>query len=326
MKEAVIDISGMNRLAPPPVSRRAAAKFAAVVAVLVMVFGSLYQIGSDEVGVVQRQGRFVRTSSPGLRLKLPLVETVTKVPVQRQLRQEFGFRTAVAPKTADSQFLQESTMLTGDLNVAVVEWTVQYRVADPYKYLFRVRDVDTILRDLAESVMEAVVGDRTLTEVVTVGRQDIEGAVQKELQQAVDHYEMGLRIDQVLLQDVNPPDQVKPSWDEVNQAQQQRDRLINEARAQYNTVVPKARGEAAQAILAAEGYALDRVNRAEGDAARFRQSDAEYEMAPDVTRSRLHLETMGRVLTRVGSKIVIDRDAKGVLPLLPLDALKGGAK
>jgi membrane protease subunit HflK len=326
MKEAVIDISGINRLGPPPVSRRAAVKVAAVVGVVAMLFGSLYQVGSDEAGVVQRFGRYVRTSSPGLRLKLPLIEKVTKVPVQRQLRQEFGFRTAVEPKTANSRFLQESTMLTGDLNVVVVEWIVQYRVVDPYKYLFRVSGVDTIFRDLTESVMEAAVGDRTLTEVVTVGRQDVEAAVQKDLQQAVDQYAMGLRIDQVVLQDVNPPDPVKPSWDEVNQAQQQRDRLINEARAQYNTVVPKARGEAAQTILAAEGYALDRVNRAEGDAARFRQSDAEYEKAPDVTRRRLQLETMGRVLTRVGSKIVMDRDAKGVLPLLPLDVLKAGVK
>lgn len=326
MEEAVIeiDISRINRLRASPIWGRALA----AVAILVVLSQIFYQVGPDEAGVVQRFGRYVRSSSPGLRLKLPLIETVTKVPVQRQLRQEFGFRTATDPKQTSNRYLQESTMLTGDLNVAVVEWIVQYRVADPYKYLFRVRDVENIFRDLTEAVMEGAVGDRTLTEVVTVGRQDVEAAVQRELQQAVDQYDMGLRINQVVLQDVNPPDPVKPSWDEVNQAQQQRDRLINEARAQYNTVVPKARGEAAQAILAAEGYALDRVNRAEGDASRFRQFNEAYEKAPDVTRRRLQLETMGRVLPRVGGKIVIDKDAKGVLPLLPLDALKraGGAQ
>jgi membrane protease subunit HflK len=183
-----------------------------------------------------------------------------------------------------------------------------------------------VFRDLTAAVMESSVGDRTLTEVVTVGRQDVEAAVQQALQQAVDRYDMGLRIDQVVLQDVNPPDPVKPSWDEVNQAQQQRDRLINEARAQYNTVVPKARGEAAQAVLAADGYAVDRVNRAEGDASRFLQTQEAYQKAPDVTRRRLQLETLGRVLPRVGSKVVMDKDAKGILPLLPLDRLiPGGA-
>lgn len=325
MKEAVIDISAINNL-PPLWSRGTVIKLLAAVIVVVFLVGSVYQVGSDEAGVVQRFGRFARTSAPGLRLKLPLVETVTKVPVQRQLRQEFGFRTAADPKKASLRSLEESSMLTGDLNVAEVEWTVQYRVADPAKYLFRVRDVDGIFRDLTEAIMEANVGDRTLTEVVTVGRQDVEAAVQRDLQAAVDRYDLGLRVDQVLLQDVNPPDPVKPSWDEVNEAQQQRDRLINEARAQYNTVVPKARGQAAQTILAAEGYALDRVNRAEGDAARFRQFDSEYAKAPDVTRRRLELETMQRVLPRVGSKIVIDKDAKGLLPVLPLDSLKGGAK
>ena len=327
MKEAVIDISGINKLRSAPMSRRAAAKLAGVILMLVALFGSFYQVGSDEAAVVLRFGRFVRSTSPGLNLKLPLIETVTKVPVQRQLRQEFGFRTATDPKqAANSRYLQESTMLTGDLNVVVVEWIVQYRVADAYKYLFRARDVEAIFRDLTQSVMEAAVGDRTLTEVVTVGRQDVEVSVQKDLQQAVDQYDLGLRIDQVVLQDVNPPDPVKPSWDEVNQAQQQRDRLINEARAQYNTVVPKARGEAAQAILAADGYALDRVNRAEGDAARFRQAYEAYEKAPDVTRRRLQFEAMSRVLPKVGSKIVMDKDAKGILPLLQLGALKGGAK
>ena len=258
----------------------------------------------------------VRASESGLRLKLPFVETVTKVPVQRQLRQEFGFRTTTAQK---QRVLDESTMLTGDLNVAVVEWIVQYRIADPYRYLVPRHQRRNLFRDLTAAVMESSVGDRNVTEVVTVGRQDVESAVQQALQHAVDQYDMGLRIDQVVLQDVNPPDPVKPSWDEVNQAQQQRDRLINEARAHYNTVIPKARGEAAQAVWRPTATRIDRVNRAEGDASRFMQADEAYQKAPDVTRRRLQLETLGRVLPKVGSKVVIDRDAKGVVPLLPLD-------
>jgi membrane protease subunit HflK len=323
MKEFVIDISRVRRLSLPRLSPKAGARLAAAAIVLALVWSAMYQVGPDEIGVVRRFGRYVRASQSGLRLKLPFVETVTTVPVQRQLRQEFGFRTT-ADRKQTQRFLEESTMLTGDLNVAVVEWIVQYRIADPYRFLFRVGNSEKVFRDLTAAVMESVVGDRTLTEVVTVGRQDVEAAVQQTLQQAVDRYDMGLRVDQVVLQGVNPPDPVKPSWDEVNQAQQQRDRLINEARAQYNTVVPKARGEAAQAILAADGYAIDRVNRAEGDASRFLQADEAYQKAPDVTRRRLQLETLGRVLPRVGGKVVLDKDARGVLPLLPLDRFTAG--
>lgn len=322
MREAVIDISRLRRLRMPRIPRRTAAKGALVLAALAVLWNTLYQVGPDELGVVLRFGRYVRSSTPGLRLKLPLIETVTKVPVQRQLRQEFGFRTDSSGARAAGDFSDESTMLTGDLNVVVVQWIVQYRVADPYTYLFKVRDTDGLLSDLTEAVMREAVGDRTVTEVVTVGRQDIEGAVQKQLQDLVDQYQMGLRVQQVVLQDVNPPPPVKPSWDQVNQAQQQRDRLINEARTEYNKIIPRARGEAEQAVLSAEGYAVDRVNRAEGDASRFSQLEEAYRKAPEVTRRRLYLETMSRVLAKVGGKVVIDKDAKGVIPLLPLDALK----
>jgi membrane protease subunit HflK len=216
-------------------------------------------------------------------------------------------------------------MLTGDLNVAIVEWIVQYRVADPYHFLFRVRNLDDTFRAMTEAVMREVVGDRTVTEVLTVGRQEIETRVVEQLQALVTQYEMGITIDQVVLQDVNPPDPVKPSWDAVNQAQQQRDRLINEARAEYNKVVPRAKGEAEQAILQAQGYALDRVNRAQGDSARFKSTYEAYRRAPDVTRRRMHLETMERVLPQVGGKLFMDKDARGILPLLQLDRLQGAA-
>ena len=205
--------------------------------------------------------------------------------------------------------------------MVVVEWIVQYRIADPYAYLFKVRDADRLFSDMTEAVMRQAVGDRTVTEVVTVGRPDIEATVQQQLQAMVDQYQMGLRVQQVVLQDVNPPPPVKPSWDQVNQAQQQRDRLINEARTEYNKVIPLARGQAEQAILSADAYALDRVNRASGDAARFDEQQAAYRKAPEITRRRLYLETMNRVLPRVGGKVIIDKDAKSVVPLLPLDRL-----
>ena len=244
MKEAVIDISRISRLRMPRVSLRAVANGVLALAILAFVWNVAYQIGPDEVGVVQRFGRYVRTGQPGLRLKLPLIEVVTKVPVQRQLRQEFGFRTDDTGARVDGDFSQEATMVTGDLNVLVVRWIVQYRVTDPYPYLFKVRDADGLFGDLTEAVMREAIGDRTVTETVTVGRRDIEDAVQQQLQGLVDAYQMGLRVQQVVLQDVNPPLPVKPSWDEVNQAQQQRDRLINEARTEYNKVIPRARGEA----------------------------------------------------------------------------------
>jgi membrane protease subunit HflK len=292
--------------------------------VLIVLLGTVYQIEAEESGIVLRLGRFVRTTDPGLRFKFPFIERVTKVPVERQLKQEFGFRTVdagVQSNFTTAGFSDESLMLTGDLNVAVVEWIVQYRVADPYDYLFKVRNVEETFHDMNEAVMREVVGDRTVTEVLTIGRQDVEVTAQVLLQELCDQYENGIRIEQVVLQDVNPPDPVKPSWDEVNQAQQQRDQLINEALTDYNSVIPRARGEAEQVILQAEGYAVNRVNRSEGDAARFISVYDEYRRAPDVTRRRMYLETMATTLARVPGKVILDSDAQGVLPLLPIDRI-----
>ena len=316
-----IDVS---RVRLPRFPRGAATAAVGLIVAVVVAFGALYQVQPEEVGVVLRFGRYVRATDPGLRAKIPFAETVLKVPVQRQLKQEFGFRTmepGIRTQYAafDRDATEESMMLTGDLNVAVVEWIVQYRVADPYLYLFKVRNLEDTFRAMNEAIMREVVGDRTVTEVLTVGRQEIESRVEGRLQDLANQYEMGITIDQVVLQDVNPPDPVKPSWDEVNQAQQQRDRMINEARAEYNRVIPRARGEAEQTVLQAEGYSLDRVNRAEGEATRFEAVQAAYRLAPEVTRRRLYLETMQRILPRVGRKLYVDEDATGVLPLLSLD-------
>ena len=289
--------------------------------VLAGVWSSVYQVEPEEAGIVLRFGRYIRNTDPGLHFKIPFVENVQKVPVERQLKQEFGFRTLssnVQTQYSQSTFDGEALMLTGDLNVAVVEWIVQYRISDPYSYLFKVRNVEETFRDMNEAVMREVVGDRTVTEVLTVGRQEIEVNAQIRLQELCDQYDTGIRIEQVVLQDVNPPDPVKPSWDEVNQAQQQRDRMINEALADYNSVIPRASGEAQQTILQAEGYSLDRVNRSEGDASRFKALYEEYRRAPNVTRRRIYLETMTRMLPQAGNKVILDEQAQGVLPLLSI--------
>ena len=317
----------------PKVSMRLILMGLAVLVGLAILLGSFYHVQPEEEGLVLRFGRLARTTAPGLNLKLPFVETVIKVPVQRQLKQEFGFSTVQTrgPSRRGSQHLGESSMLTGDLNVAVVEWIVQYRIVDPYSYLFKVRHLDeatssrpfysSLLHDMNEAVMREVVGDRTVTEVLTVGRQEIESIVEQKLQELSTQYEMGITIDQVVLQNVTPPSPVKPSWDEVNQAEQQRDQLMNEARAAYNKVIPRAQGEAQQAILQAQGYSLNRVNHAEGDAARFNSLYEAYRKAPEVTRRRMYLETMQKVLPRLGGKLFLDENADGVMPLLPLGAL-----
>ena len=308
----------------PKIPWRTAVAGLGALVVLVAMAGTVYQIEPEEVGVILRFGKYVRTTNPGLHVKLPFVEAMTRVPVQRQLKQEFGFRTVEVGTrtefaTQERRFADEAVMLTGDLNVAVVEWIVQYRVVDPYQYLFKVRNLEETFRAMNEAVMRETVGDRTVTEVVTVGRQEIETSVEARLQALTDQYQMGITIDQVVLQDVNPPDPVRPSWDDVSQAQQQAQRQINEAEAEYNAVIPRARGEAQQAILQAEGYALDRVNRAEGEATRFAAVEAAYRQAPEVTRRRMYLETMQQILPQVGRKVFVAQGTTGVLPLLSLD-------
>jgi len=303
-----------------------------VVAAGFLVLTGYYQVEPDEVAVVQRFGAFARTTSPGPHFKIPFgVETVTKVPVQRQLKMEFGFRT-VQPgvrsefAAPNEQTQGESVMLTGDLNVAVVEWIVQYRIRDPRQYLFHVRDVPETFRYMSEAAMRHVVGDHSVDEVLTIGREQVARQAKEELQRLCDLYGIGIEVQQLVLQDVNPPDPVKPAFNEVNQAIQEKERAINDAWAEYNKAVPRAKGEAEQAIRAAEGYALERVNNAEGDAKRFDALYEEYRKASAVTRKRIYLETMQALLPRLGRKLILDDKAKGVLPLMQLGGAAQEAK
>jgi membrane protease subunit HflK len=301
-----------------------------IVAVLfgvVLLFLTFFQIEPEEVGVILRFGKYVRTANPGLNLRIPIIERVYKVPIQRQLKDEFGFRTVragVRTQYARGSFLEESLMLTGDLNTVVVEWIVQYKVKDPVEYLFKVRAVRDTFRDLSEAVMREVVGDHSVNEVLTVRRQEIEDQVKLALQSLCDQYEMGIDVQVAVMQDVNPPDPVKPSFNEVNQAIQEKETLINEAWSEYNQEIPRAEGEAKRTVEAAEGYAIQRVNNANGDATRFVALHDEYRKAPDVTRRRLYLETMSDIMPRVGRKIVVDESQTGLLPLLNIQA--GGLK
>lgn len=289
---------------------------------ILLLYTGIYTVQAESEGVVLRFGKYIKTVEPGLRFKLPFgIDQVSIVPVQRQLKQEFGFATesgATNPTQYSNEQKEERNMVTGDLNSATVEWVVQYRVRDPQLYLFKVRDPGLTLRDLSESVMRTVVGDRTVDEVITIGRQEIEGEALAKLQELVDKYELGLSIDQVQLKNVDPPVPVQPSFNEVNQAQQEREQMVNVANGEYNKEVPRARGEADQKIQAAEGYATKRINEAEGDVARFNAVFAEYLKAPEVTKQRIYIETMREVVPTLGRKIIIDQEASQILPLLQL--------
>jgi membrane protease subunit HflK len=293
-----------------------------------VLLSSLFSIGPEEVGVILRFGEYTRTVNPGLNYKLPFgIETVYTVPVERQLKLEFGFRTTspgVRTEYSSRGYAEESLMLTGDLNAAEVEWIVQYRIDDPYKFLFRVRNAVQTFRDMNEAIMREVIGDRTVDEVLTIGRQEVASTVTMKLQELGNQYEIGIKVDQVVLQDVNPPDLVKPAFNEVNEAQQEREKLINQAKSEYNKVIPKARGEAARTIEQARGYALERVNNATGEASKFNAVYSEYMKAPEVTRQRIYLETMNEILQKVGRKLITDENSAGILPLFQLE--KGDLK
>jgi membrane protease subunit HflK len=294
---------------------------AVAVAVLVLLWSSYYTVEAESEGVVLRFGKFLKTVEPGLHFKLPLgIDQVTVLPTRRQLKLEFGFFTpnSTNPDQIGAAQAEEKSMVTGDLNAALVEWVVQYRIDDPKQYLFDVRNPGQTLRDLSEAAMREIIGDRTVDEVITIGRQDIEVSALSRMQELAQRYKLGVRVDQVQLKNVNPPAEVQASFNEVNRAQQDRENAINIANGDYNDAVPKAKGQADQAIRAAEGYRFKRVNEAEGDIASFNAILEQYIKAPEITRTRLYLETMGDVLPQMGQKIIIDDSMRQLLPILPL--------
>ncbi|MFT7056417.1 MAG: membrane protease subunit HflK [Roseivirga sp.] len=292
----------------------------------IILWASVFQVSTEEVGVVTRFGKYVRQVEPGLNYKIPFAEDVYKVPVERQQKLEFGFRTVRAgvntQYSESASTKDESLMLTGDLNLAEVQWVVQYRIDNAYNNLFKVRNPQNTLRTISEAAMRQIVGDRTVNEVLTVGRTEIGSKLQELIQQICREYSMGIKIEQVVLQDVNPPEPVKAAFNAVNEAQQEKETLINQAKSEYNKVIPKARGQAEETIQQAEGYAAERVNNADGEAARFTALYNEFIKAPEVTKRRIYLETMSKVIPKIGNVVITDQKGNNVLPLLQMQMNK----
>jgi membrane protease subunit HflK len=296
--------------------------FIVLILIVALIITSVFTVKQNEVGIVQLFGRYVRTVDPGLNFKLPVgIEKVTKVNVREIQTEEFGFSTTEAQLRSrfrpDSENASESLMLTGDLNVAVVPWIVQFRIENPYNYLFKVRDVRRLLRDMSEAAMRLVVGDRSVDEVINK-RDEIAVEARGLLQAELDQAESGIHIVTIEMKKTSVPPPVQPSWNEVNQAEQEKEQMILQAKEDYNKAIPAARGEAERTIKAAEGYALNRVNRAKGDAARFVDLFNEYTKAKDVTKRRLYLETIKQTFPKLGQKIIVDSDQKNLVPLLNL--------
>ncbi|HQW80254.1 MAG: FtsH protease activity modulator HflK [Rhodanobacteraceae bacterium] len=289
------------------------------VVLLWLFFSSYYTVQPEGRAVVKRLGAVIAITDPGLHFKLPFgIDTVEFVATERVLKQEFGFRTLVTDgersEYAQEDFPQESLMLSGDLNIIDVEWVVQYRISDPIKYLYGMRDPTRALRDISESVMRRVVGNRIGSEVLTTARVDIANLAQKEIQEAMSNYDVGIHVVTLQLQDVVPPKAVQPAFNEVNEARQERERMINEATKRLNQEIPKASGEANRLIAEAEGYATERVNQSLGETARFRSILAEYRSAPAVTRARMYIDTIQSILPNIGNVMVVKDGKTAPLP------------
>lgn len=295
--------------------------------ILIGLKGVIYSIGPDEVGVIQRFGKYIGLSSPGLHAKIPFgVDKVTPIKVEKIFKEEFGFQTlqpGVRTKYATGSYLDESLMLTGDLNILDVRWIVQFKIKDPVKLLFATRNPLDNIRDITEVVMRRFVGDYTVDEVLTTKREEIDDLAQQEIQKILDNYQVGVQIVTVKLLDVNPPERVKPAFNEVNEAKQEKEKMINQAWEAYNKVIPKAKGEAEKTIREAEGYSLDKINRARGESERFLATLSEYKKAPEITKKRLYLEILMQVLPKAKEKYIIDPKQTSILPLLDIGK-KGG--
>ena len=295
----------------------------ALLGIIITLFSLLFgfvSIPTNSVGVKMRFGAFLKTVNPGLSYAIPHVDEIIVVPTQRLLKLEFGFATANATNEfqADTDAADTETMITGDLNTALVPWVVQYRITDPKMYLFGAREPEKTLRDLSESVMREIIGDRTVDEVLTVGRHDIETSALKRLSDLCSEYDLGLQIQQVQLATVRPPPVVQAAFNEVNQAQQEKQTAINQAWAIYNDAVPNAKGQAKGREKQAEAYAFRRINQAKGDTEKFGLLLTEYRKAPAVTRQRLYLEAMEAIFPALQKKIIVDDSVKGILQTLPL--------
>tara|TARA_B100000029_G_scaffold128997_2_gene122538 strand:- start:407 stop:1366 length:960 start_codon:yes stop_codon:yes gene_type:complete len=297
--------------------------FGSIALILFLLYSSLYTVDANENGVVLRFGKYVDTTLPGLHFKLPIVDSVYKVKVDYQHKEEFGFRTirsGVKTQYSNRNYERESWMLTGDLKIADVKWVVQYNIKDPVAYLFNIKNITSTVRDVSESVMRTKIGDRSFHEVLQAERIAINDEAKITMQEMLDRYESGIRIQMVQLQGVVPPEPVADSFNEVNRAKQEEETLVNDARREYNKKIYNIMGTAEKIINEAEGYAVERINNATGDAELFNSVLKEYKKAPKITRKRLFLEKMEKIMSGVGEKVIVDPNLEGILPLLNLDA------
>ncbi len=316
----------IDRTKIPKFNKKKVATILIILGLLILFITGLYTINPEEVGIIQRFGKYISTTTPGLHFKIPFgVDKLTKVKVKHVYKQEFGFRTlrsGINTKYSSRDYSNESIMLTGDLNIADVEWIVQFRIKDPVAYLFHIRNIEETIRDVSESVVREIIGDRSFDEVIVLDRQVVAYETQKQMQTNLDLYNAGIEIVTINLKNALPPERVKPAFNDVNSAKQESERIVNEAWQQYNKIIPEAEGKAKRTIEEAEGYAINRTNRATGDADRFIAMHNQYKFAKSVTKKRLYLETMERVLPKVEKIYIVDDKQKGILPLLNLD--KGG--
>jgi membrane protease subunit HflK len=312
-----------------------------VVIALILIsasFSCFYTIEADEVGVVQRLGKYRETADPGLHFKLPLgIDKVTPLKVKRILKEEFGFRTIQPGQRtvySKEEFPQESLMLTADLGIVDAEWSVQYRIKDPRAFLFNLRSVQETIRDVSERVIRQEIGDSSIDESITIRRQEIAILAKNMMQSTLDDYSTGIEVVTVELQTINPPEAVRDSFNEVNRARQEKVTAINEARREWNKEIPSTAGAASQLIEEAEGYKTKRINEAKGDVARFKSILAEYEQAKEITKARLYIEAMEEAIPGIGQLYVVDsKTTEQPVPIIDLNEIaasqatrKGGSQ
>ena len=301
---------------------------AIVIGIIILGYSTVFTVKANQRAVILRFGEYMETVEPGLHFKLPFgIDKVYAGEVKRIYNEEFGYRTLRSGRESmiDYNFrgAQEvSLMLTGDRNCAEVHWVVRYKIKNLKEYLFNVRNVKSTIRDVSEAVMRRIIGDRSIDEVLTIGRRDIEDIAEGEIETLLDMYGCGIDVQAVNLKGVNPPSQVKDAFDAVNKAVQMRDQITNEAEGKRNKVIPAAMGKKEQAISEAEGYKIRRINEATGDTKAFIAVWKEYEKAKDVTRRRLYLETMAKVIPKCGEVYIIDENQKGILSILNLGESK----
>ena len=278
------------------------------------VLSAFYVVGPDEEGVVRRFGKWVRTEPSGLHFKFPYPIEKVDLPKVTQVQE-----------ISVGRILKEAKMLTGDENILLVEVRVQYKIKDAAQYLFNVRNVEETIKDATESALRQTIGSHPIDDPLTEKKAEIMDEIQLSLQQMLDHYECGIDIRQVQLQDVNPPQEVDFAFKDVQSAKEEKEQLINEALGYQNDIIPKARGGAEKLIREAEAYREERIKRAEGDASKFLSVLTEYRKAKNVTKKRLYLETMEQILPGI-EKVILDEKAGNLLNVLPLGNLEGVKK